>query len=86
MLLICMYFHGYICNTSLKIVNILNIMSYYSVCTIRTIKVAVVHSICSQFVCEPARGPGTMNLVSTVGARWCEGVVGATCRWSRVSP
>ena len=42
-------------NTSLNIVSKLN-MSYISACTIRTITVAVDHSICSQSVCKPAYG------------------------------
>ena len=49
-----------------SIVNKLNIMSYNSACTIRLITVAVIHSIYSQAVRKPARGPGTINLVSTV--------------------
>ena len=35
-----------------SIVNNLNLMSYNSACTIRTITLAVVHSIYSQSVCE----------------------------------
>ena len=38
-----------------NIVNKLNIMSYNSACTIRTITVAFVHSIYSQSMREPAR-------------------------------
>ena len=41
---------------SSSIVNKLNIMSYNSTCTIRTITVAVVHSMYSQSVREPACG------------------------------
>ena len=39
-----------------SIVSKLNTMSYNSARTIRTITVAVFHSIYSQSVCEPARG------------------------------
>ena len=38
------------------IVNKLNLMSYSSACTIRTITIAVIHSIYSQSVRKPVRG------------------------------
>ena len=47
-----------------NIVNKQNIMSYKSACTIRTVTIAVVHSIYSLSV----RKTETMNLVSTVQA------------------
>ena len=51
-----------------NIVIKLNIMSYNSACTIRTITVAVVHSIHSQSVCE-ARDNESGQFCSCT--KWC---------------